>query len=143
EAASVRRVAEDEGEGRERLRLAELRRVAAEDACVAAAAERLDRAAHQAAGFGTLVDEEAEARGARQGLEPHRGGAGQEVKHACALYGIAIGVLEDVEDRLAQPVRGRTDFRRARSRDRPAAEASADDPHALGLASGRRFADRA
>ena len=76
---------------------------------------------------------------------PERAGAGEEIEHARAGDRIAIGVDEDVEQGLAQPVRGRPDRLRARRRERAPAQASADDAHQRALAAQtapRAFAPR-
>ena len=111
------------------MRRAELGRVAAEDAGDAAEPERLDILAHQRARLGAVVDEQREGRAARERLEPERAGAGEQVEHARAGDRIAIGVDQDVEQRLAQPVGGRPDGLRFRRGERAPAQPSADDAH--------------
>ena len=106
------------------MRRSELRRVAAEDAGDAGQPERLDIGADQRACLGAVVDEQREGRAARDRLQPERAGAGKQVEHARARDRIAIGMDQDIEQRLAQAVGGRPDrlrFRAAsvRPRSRP------------------------
>ena len=111
------------------MRLAELGRVAPENARDAAEAQRRDVLAQQRARLGAVVDEQRKRRAARQRLDPERAGAGEQVEHARAGDRIAIGVHEDVEQRLAQAVGGRTDRVRFRRGERAPAQPSADDAH--------------
>ena len=78
-------------------------------------AEGLHVLADEAARLGAFVDEEREGRAARERLEAHRAGAGEQVEHARARDRIVVAVRENVEDRLAQAVRGRADRVRLRS----------------------------
>ena len=105
--------------------------VAPEDAGDAAEAERRDVLAQQRARLRAVVDEQREGRAARERLEPERAGAGEEIEHARAGDRIAVGVDEDVEQGLAQPVGGRPDRPRVRLRrgERAAAQPPADDAH--------------
>ena len=64
---------------------AKLGRVAPPDLGDAGEPQRLDIAADGRARLGALLDEQAEARAARQRLEPERAGAGEQVEHAGAL----------------------------------------------------------
>ncbi len=91
------------------MRRAEPRRIAAIDLGRAAGAQRIDVAAQQRARLRAVIDEQHEGRAARQRLKPERAGAGEQVEHAGALDRIAVGVRQDVEQRLAQPVGGRPD----------------------------------
>src|SRR5262249_5376241 len=88
-----------------------------------------DVLAQQCARLGAVVDEQRKGRAARERLEPERAGAGEEIEHARAGDRIVIGVDEDVEQRLAQPVGGRPDGLRLRRGERAAAQPSADDAH--------------
>jgi len=69
QALPVRRVAEDEIEGLQRTRLAELGRIAPPDLGDAGQAQHLDIAADGRARLGAFLDEDTEARAARQRLE--------------------------------------------------------------------------
>ena len=129
EALAVGRIEEHERERLERMRGAELGRVAAEDAGDAAEPERRDVLADERARLGAVVDEQREGGAARERLEPERAGAGEQVEHARAGDRIAIGMDEDVEQRLAQPVGGRPDRLRFRRGERAPAQPSADDAH--------------
>ena len=61
-----------------------------------------------AAGIRVGLDEEAEGRAARQGLEAERARAGEEVDHSRAPQSRRPGgVFEDVEDRLPRAIAGR------------------------------------
>ncbi len=77
-------------------------------------AERLDVLADQGARLRALVDEEGVGRPPRQRLEAERSGAGEEIEDARPHRRIVVGMGQDVEDRLAQPVRGRADRVRLR-----------------------------
>jgi hypothetical protein len=96
------------------MRRAEIGGVAAEHFCGAAKSQRLDIAAEQRARFRAIVDEQGKRSTARNRLDAKRPGAGEEVEHARALNWVVVGVNEDVEQRLAQAVRGRTDRLRRR-----------------------------
>ena len=98
-AAAVGRVEEGDVVGVARRHEAELARVAPEDAGGAAEAQRLDVGADQGTRFRAVVDEQREARAARQRLERERAGAGEEIDDAQALDA-AMAVLEDVEQGL-------------------------------------------
>ena len=71
--------------------------------------ERLDILAQQRARLRAVIDEQRESRAARQRLDAERAGAGKQIEHARAGDRIAVGVHQDVEQRLAQPVGGRAD----------------------------------
>ena len=95
----------------------------------AAEAQRFDIVAQQRAGFRAVVDEQREFRAARDRLDAERAGAGKQIEHARIRDRIVIGVDQDVEQRLAQPVRGGTDVARGRRRQIAALQSSADDAH--------------
>ena len=103
----------------------------------AAESERRDVLADERARLGAVVDEQRKGRAARQRLEPERAGAGEQVEHARAGDRIAIGVGEDVEQALAQPVGRRADRLAARRGERAPAQLSADDAHQRWLAAQR------
>src|SRR4029079_12035442 len=104
-------------------------RVAAEDARAPGQAESLDVAADRSARRHRFLDEERVGGAAREGLEAEGAGAGEKVEHARALDRVAVGVREDVEDRLAQAI-GRRPRVAPRGRgERPAANLTADDAH--------------
>ncbi len=111
------------------MRLAELRGVATEDAGRTTEPEGRHVLAQERARLGAVVDEQSERRAARQRFETERAGAGKKVEHARAAHRIAVGVHEDVEQALAQAVRGRSDRARFRRSERAAAQAAADDAH--------------
>ena len=95
----------------------------------AAEPQRRDVLAQERARLGAVVDEQRERRAARERFEPERAGAGKKIEHARAGDRIAVGVSEDVEQRLAQPVGGRPHRLRPRRRERAPAQAAADDAH--------------
>ena len=128
-ATAIGRIEKGERERLDRVRRAEPGGIAAEDAGGAAQTQRLDVGADKRARLGAVVDEQRERCAARAGLEAERAGAGEEIEHARAGDGIAIGVDEDVEQRLAQPVGGRPDRLRLRRREHAPAQPAADDPH--------------
>src|SRR5262249_2958571 len=99
----------------------------------AAEPECLHIAAKERARLRRVVDKQSETRSARDSFKAERPGAGEEVEHARVRDRIAVGVRQDVEQRLAQPVGGRADGRRFRCRERATAEGSADDAHYLVL----------
>ena len=66
-------------------------------------------------------------RRARRASMPERAGAGEKIEHARAGDRIAVGVDQNIEQRLAQPVGGRPDRLRFRRGERAAAQSSADD----------------
>src|SRR5262249_50657728 len=109
----------------------------------AAEPERLDVGAEKRARLRRVVDKQSETRAARDSLEPERAGAGEEIEHARARDRIAIGMRQDVEQRLAQAVGGRPDRRRLRCGERTPAQASADDAHQSMIPkSGYRFSEK-
>ena len=111
------------------MHLAELGRVAAEDARSAAEAERGDVLAQQRARLGALVDEQDESGAARGRFDAKRAGAGEKIEHTRAGDRIAVGVEQNVEERFAQAVGGRPDRLGLRRSKRAAAQAPADDAH--------------
>src|SRR6516225_2802366 len=129
--APIGRIEEGERERRQRMRAAELGRIAPENATHAAQAQRGDVLPQQRARLGAVIDEQREGRAARERLEPERAGTGKEIEHARAADGIAIGVNENVEQRLAQPVGARPDRRRFRRGVRAAAAPPFVAPRAL------------
>src|SRR4029079_212989 len=104
-------------------------RVAAEDARAPGQAESLDVAADRSARRHRFLDEERVGSAAREGLEAEGAGAGEKVEHARALDRVAMSVREDVEDRLAQAVGGRTGLAPGGRGEQPAAQLTADDAH--------------
>ena len=113
---AIGRIEKHQRERLHRMRRAEIGGVAAIDFRDAAEPQRLDIVAQQRAGLGAVVDEQRERRAARNRLDAERAGAGEQVEHARALDRIVIGMDQDVEQRLAQPVRGRPDVARGRRR---------------------------
>ncbi len=86
--------------------------IATEHFCYPAEAQRFDIVAQQRAGLGAVVDEQRKSRAARHRLDAERAGAGKQIQHPRAFDRVVIGMNEDVEDRLAQAVRGRADVAR-------------------------------
>src|SRR5712691_8668369 len=84
QAAAVGRIEKGERERLDRMRHAELARIAPENAGDAAQAQRHDILAQQGARLGSVVDEQRKCRAARERLEPERAGAGEEIEHARA-----------------------------------------------------------
>src|SRR5262249_52162761 len=105
----VRRIEKSEHERLERMRASKLARVAPKDTGRAAQTERGDIGANERARLGRLIDEQRKGGTARERLDAERAGAGKQIEHAGAGDGIAVGVEENVEQRLAQPVGGRPD----------------------------------
>ena len=97
----------------------------------AAEPQRLDVLPQQRPRLRAVVDEQAKRSAARDRLDAERAGAGEQVEHPRIADGIAIGMRENVEQRLAQAVGGRPDLARGRARDRAPAQSSADDAHRL------------
>ena len=104
QALAVGRIEQRERERRQRRARPEPRGVAAIDLARAARAQRVDIAAQQRARFRAIVDEQHEGSPARQRLQSHRAGSGEQVEHPRPAHRIAVGMLEDIEQRLAQPV---------------------------------------
>ena len=99
-------------------------------------------AVSRGAAFALLVDEQRERGAARERFDAECTGAGEQVEHARAADRIAVGMHEDVEQRFAQPVRGRPDgFGFRRSEGAPA-QGSADDPHRVFSSAAATDADR-
>ena len=113
---SVRRIEEGERKRAAGRRRTELRRVGAPDARHAAERQRLDIGAQKRARLGAVVDEQREPRAARKSLDRERPRSREQVNHARALDLAGESVLENVEDRLAQALRGRTNGARRRRR---------------------------
>ena len=107
----------------------EPRRIAAIDLGGAAGAERIDVAAKERPRLGAVIDEQHKGGTSRVRLKAERTGAGKQVEHAGALDRIAIGMRQDVEQRLAEPVGGRPDRLRFGRQQRAPAEPAADDAH--------------
>ena len=76
-----------------------------------------------------VVDEQREPRAARKSLDRERPRSREQVNDPRALDLAGETVLENVEDRLAQALRGRTNGARRWRQQRAALEAAADDPH--------------
>ena len=126
---AVRRVEKGERERPPGGRRTEPRRVGAPDPRHPAERERLDIGAKNRPRLGAVVDEEREAGAARQRLDRERPRSGEQIDHPRALDMAGKSVLENVEDRFAQPLRGRADGARRRRREHAALETAADDPH--------------
>ncbi len=94
----------EEGERESCRRVAELARIAAENLRHTADAERIDIGPDQRARLGRRLDKERLARAARQSLEPHCAGSGEEIDDGGIAHRVLICVRENIEDRLAQPV---------------------------------------
>ena len=120
ETLAVGRIEEGERERTAGWRRAEPRRIGAPDAGHAAERERLDIGAQKRARLRPIVDEEGEARAARKRLDRERARAREQVDHPRALDSAGKAVLEDIEDRLAQALRGRANCARGRRRQRAA-----------------------
>src|SRR6266576_1360029 len=95
----------------------------------AAQAQRLDIVAQQRSRFGAVIDEERERRPSRDRLDAERAGAGEQVEHAGTLNRIVVGMNEDIEQRLAQAVRGGADLARGWRGEIAALQSPADDAH--------------
>src|ERR1700722_6904124 len=125
----IRRIDKGERKGAAGRRRAKLRRVGAPDARHAAERERLDIGAQKGARLSAVVDEQGEPRAARKSLDCERPRPSEQVNHPRALDLARESVLKNVEDRLPQPLRGRTNGARRRRREHAALETAADDPH--------------
>src|ERR1700722_16847189 len=112
---------------------AEIGGIAAVHLCHATEPQRLDIVAQQRPRLGAVIDEQREFSTARDRLDAERAGAGEQVEHARVLNRIVIGVDEDIEQRLAQPVRGRADVARGRRHQIAAPQSPADDAHGYAL----------
>ena len=82
--------------------------VAAMDASGAEQAQRLDIVADSPAGLLAGLDEQAERRAARDGLQAQGPRPGEQIQRPRAVQlARPGGVLQDVEQALARPIRGR------------------------------------
>ena len=111
------------------MRRAEIAGVAAIDFRHAAEAQRFDIVAQQRAGLRAIIDEQREFRAARDRFNAERAGAGKQIEHAGIRDRIVIGMDQDIEQRLAQPVRGGTDIARGWRCQIAALQSPADDAH--------------
>jgi hypothetical protein len=137
-AAAVRRIEESHGERLDRMRRPELGGIAPKDAGGAAQPQGRHVLAQQRSGLRSLVDEQSKCRAAGQRLEPERARPGKEIEHARIRDGIAVGMDENVEQRLPQPIGGRPDRLRRRGREQAPAQTPADDAHQRLLPGGDR-----
>jgi hypothetical protein len=129
EALAIGRVEEGKREWIDRMRRAEPGGIAPKDLADAAEPERRDVLADQPACRRGIVDEQRERRAARECLDAERAGAREEIEHTRAADRIAIGMNENVEQRLAQPVCGRTDRVGLGRCQHPSAQPPTDDAH--------------
>src|ERR1700722_177687 len=125
----IRRIDKGERKGTAGRRRTKLRRVGAPDASHAAARQRFDIGAQKRARLSAVVDEQREPRAARKSLDCERPRPSEQVNHPRALDLAWESVLKNVEDRLPQSLRGRTNGARRRRRYHAAPETAADDPH--------------
>src|SRR5580700_3409305 len=125
----VRRIEEGERKRATGRRRTELCCVGAPDAGHTAERQRFDIGAQKRARLGAVVDEQREPRPARKRLDRERPRAREQVNDARALDLAGESMLENVEDRLAQALRGRADGARRWREQRAALEAPADDSH--------------
>src|SRR5580704_15880396 len=125
----VRRIEKGERKRAAGRRRTELRCVRAPDTRHAAERQRFDIGAQKRARLGAVVDEQREPRPARKRLDRERPCAREQVNDARALDLAGESMLENVEDRLAQALRGRADGARRRREQRAALEAPANDSH--------------
>ena len=92
-----------------------LGRVATEYARHAAEPKGGDIFANERARFGAVIDKQGEGRAARHGFDAKRAGTCEQVEYASAGDWIVIGMHQNIEQRLAQPVSGRPNGRRLRA----------------------------
>src|SRR5262249_21820497 len=131
EPLAVGRIEKHKRERLKGVRRAKIGGIAAEHLCDAAKPQRLDIVAQQRARLCAIVDKQRKGSSPRDRLDAERAGAGEEIEHAGALDSVVVGVDEDVEERLAQAVRGRTDRLRRRCGEIAAPQSPADHAHAL------------
>ena len=129
QVAAVGWIEKGEREGPDRSPVAEPRRIASEQARPPAEPERVDIGSDEPARLGVLVDEDGRLRAARQRLEAERSRSREEIDHASARDGVAVAMHENIEERLPQPVRRRTDRLPLRRRQGPPAKFPPDDAH--------------
>src|SRR4249920_1051208 len=115
------------------MRWAKLGCIAPENSRDASKAKRLNVVAKQRARLHALVHKQSVSRATGYGFDAERAGAGKEVEHARASYRVGIGMGEDIEQRLTQPVGGGPHRVRFRARKRPRAELAANHSHYRGL----------
>jgi hypothetical protein len=107
----------------------ELGGVAAENTRDAAKPERRNIFAKERAGFGAIIDEQGEGCAARQRFDAKGARPGEEVDDASAGDRVAIGVRQNIEQRLAKPVGCGTDRGGFRARQNAPAQSTADHAH--------------
>ncbi len=86
------------------MRGSKLRRIASENTRGAAEAKRGDVLAQQRTRLGALIDKQCESGAARQCLDSECAGASKKVEHPRAGDRIAVGVREDIKQRLPETV---------------------------------------
>ena len=106
-----------------------MRGVAAKHFGDAAQTQRLDIVAQQRPGFGPVIDEQREPGPARDRLDAERAGAGEQIEHPRICDRVVIGVDQNIEQRLAQAVRGGPNLARRGRRQVAALQSPAYDAH--------------
>jgi hypothetical protein len=66
----------------------------------------------QRTGFRAIVDEQRETCAARHRFDPECTGSGEQVEHARAVNRVIVGVDQDIEHGLTQPIRSRANIAR-------------------------------
>ena len=79
--------------------------------------------------LGALVNKKCKCSAARHRFQPERAGAGKEIQNARIRYRIRIGMHQDVEQALAQPISRRPYILRFRRRQSTSTQATANDTH--------------
>src|SRR6516165_1196118 len=97
------------------MRRSELGRIASENARQAAEPKGGDVLANERARFGTVLDKQCEGRAARQCFDAKRASPREQVEHARAGDRVAIGMYQNIKQRLAKPVGSRSNGRRLRT----------------------------
>ena len=109
EALAIGRIDEGEREGDDRAGDAEAGGIATEDARAAGEAECFDVPSNETASLDGVLDEERIGGAAGESLETERPGTGKEIENPRARDDLAVGMGEDIEERLPQPVGARAD----------------------------------
>ena len=127
----------------DRMHAAKLSRIAAKDARHAAEPERRNIFANECTRLGVVIDKQCESCAPRQRLDAECAGAGEQVKDAGAGERVIVGVHQNVEQRLAQPIGGGTDRRRFWAGQCAASQPSAHHAHhSMIPKSGHRFSEK-
>src|ERR1700720_2736911 len=125
------------------MRRPELGGIATKNARHAAESKGGDVLANERACFGAVIDKQCEGSAARQRLDAERASPREQVEHASAGDRVVVGMQQNIEQRLAQPIGGRPNDRRLRAGQGAPPQSSADHAHQSMIPkSGYRFSEK-